>query len=430
MSSLKILTIVNKKIKRLAEIALSISVVPSYGLRCWCLTGFLIASSFAFAELNVSGNVSLEGRYFWQAAELASAAQSNLSLSAQPEWSFEPEQSQYSWRFSPFLRIDQRDNKRSHADIRELRWIFVEDDWEVTVGWHSVFWGVTETAHFVNVVNQIDAIENLDGEDYLGQPMVNLTLLNDWGNLDFFLLAGFQERVFTGRGGRPAATQRVSNSDAIYESSAEKNHIDWALRWSHSVDIWDIGLSHFKGTSREPRFDTGVVYGRSAISLGATGAPELVPIYDQLSQSGADIQATVGAWLFKLETIHGKGVRSFSAVASGVEYTFFDFAALDADLGILAEYLYDERQGSATNDDFSLGLRLGFNDINSSALLVAVVQDLENDSKFYFLEGSRRIGDAFKIDLEARGSLDVDPSDALSQIDTEDYIQIELAYYF
>ena len=41
-------------------------------------------------------------------------------------------------------------------------------------GVRRVFWGVAESNHLVDVINQTDAIENPDQEDKLGQPMLNL----------------------------------------------------------------------------------------------------------------------------------------------------------------------------------------------------------------------------------------------------------------
>ena len=48
------------------------------------------------------------------------------------------------------------------------------------------FWGVTETAHRVDILNQTDQVESFDGEDKLGQPMVNFSWSKDWGTLDLY----------------------------------------------------------------------------------------------------------------------------------------------------------------------------------------------------------------------------------------------------
>ena len=100
-----------------------------------------------------------------------------------------------------FVREDSMDDERSHADIRELSWLYYSDDWELRLGISKVFWGVAESQHLVDIINQTDAVENVDGEDKLGQPMINLTLIRDWGNVDLFVLPYLRERTFTGVNG-------------------------------------------------------------------------------------------------------------------------------------------------------------------------------------------------------------------------------------
>ena len=53
-----------------------------------------------------------------------------------------------------------------------------------------MFWGVTESQHLVDVVNQTDLVENPDGEEKLGQLMVNLTVARSWGTLNLFVAPG------------------------------------------------------------------------------------------------------------------------------------------------------------------------------------------------------------------------------------------------
>ncbi|MFA0280087.1 hypothetical protein AB4489_26825, partial [Vibrio sp. 10N.222.55.F8] len=102
------------------------------------------------------------------------------------------------------------------------------DDYELRAGVGKVFWGVTESAHLVDVVNQTDAIESVDGESKLGQSMVHFTSIKDWGTIDAMLLPYFRERTFAGEDGRLRTPVPVSD-DALYESSREEKHVDVAL---------------------------------------------------------------------------------------------------------------------------------------------------------------------------------------------------------
>ena len=292
-----------------------------------------------------------------------------------------------------------------------------------------MFWGVTETVHVVNIINQVDLAESPDEEDLLGQPMVILTLVRDWGSVDLFVLPYFRERIFPGSNGRPGSSPAISNSKAIYDSGAEQWHTDLAARWSNSVSNWDLGAYQFYGTSREPRVDPAFY------DIKGDGQVELIPIYDIINQTGVDIQGTFDAWLLKLEVIYRDGPQeNFFSGAAGFEYTFFDVGGAGADIGIVTEYLFDDRALLITtdndDDDISLGHRLGLNDINSTELLAAIVQDVDDHSRYFYLEASRRIGDALKLSIEARGVDNVAADNPLRIYEDENYLQLELAYYF
>jgi hypothetical protein len=383
----------------------------------------------ALEEIELSGNISGEYRYFFDSGTRPGLASSNVSVSTEPEFYYRIPDSRDSVTFTPFYRLDEHDDDRSHGDIRELNWHKVARDWELTLGIDRVFWGVTETAHVVNIINQIDLVESPDQEDLLGQPMINLTLIQDWGSLDMFVLPYFRERTFPGTEGRPGSQPAISNSKAIYDSSAEQWHTDLALRWANSAGNWDLGAYHFYGTSREPRVDPAI------FEIKGNGDVELIPIYDIINQTGVDIQGTFDAWLLKLEAIYRAGPEeNFFSGAAGFEYTFFDVAGSGVDIGIVSEYLFDDRALIVTTDnddnDISLGLRLGLNDINSTQLLAAAVQDVDDQSRYFFIEASRRIGNAFKLSIEARGVDNVADDNPLRLYEDENYLQLELGYYF
>ena len=107
---------------------------------------------------------------------------------------------------SPFFRYDNADSRRTHADLREAYFLLFGEigngEWELRVGIDQVFWGVTESQHLVDIVNQIDLVEHPNGETKLGQPMVNITYSSDWGIVEFFVLPYHRARTFPGSSGR------------------------------------------------------------------------------------------------------------------------------------------------------------------------------------------------------------------------------------
>ncbi|MEE9397416.1 MAG: hypothetical protein V3V31_10430 [Methylococcales bacterium] len=388
------------------------------------IVSFLLASQVFSGEL--SGSIGVELRLFPHAALLETQDHTvDASIILEPEYFHEWDNRRQNIKFAPFLRLDQWDSERSHFDIRELTWLKAADEWEIRVGIGKVFWGVTESVHLVDIINQTDLIENLDTEDKLGQPMINLAVIQDWGTLDLFVLPGFRERTFPGQHGRLRTSPRVETDQPVYESSLEEAHVDFAVRWSHVIEEFDIGLSHFYGTNREPR----LVFG-----LDGDEQPVLIPYYDIINQTALDVQATFDDWLWKLEAIHRTGQGDhFAGLAGGFEYTFVGILESAVDMGVVIEYLYDSRGNHATTpfeDDFTLALRVTFNDTQSTELLGGVVFDRDSSAKFFNLEASRRIGDNWKLELEARVFSAIPADDIQYGIRNDDYVQLSLARYF
>jgi hypothetical protein len=103
------------------------------------------------------------------------------------------------------------------------------------------------------------------------------------------------------------------------------------------------------------------------------------------------------------------------------------------DLGLIGEYAYDERGDDATTiyeDDVMLGFRLALNDPQSTELLAGVIQDMDSSARAVSVEASRRIGSNLKLSLQAWGFFDPPGDELLYNVRDDDFIQIELAYYF
>lgn len=389
----------------------------------------LLLCSTALSANEWSGNISLEYRQFSHEPLLSSQYKQYGSIAIQPEWFHQWDGGKQSLTVTVFSRWDEHDDERTHSDIRELSWLNVFDESELRVGLRKVFWGVTESQHLVDIINQTDLVENMDGEEKLGQPMINYALINDWGTVDFFILPYFRERTFPGLNGRLRSTFYVDTDNPVYESSDKEKHIDYAIRWVHSVGDWDIGLSYFDGTSRDPSF---------YVATDGNGNTVFRPVYNLLQQTGLDLQATIEAWLWKMEVVnrHIKG-ESYNAVTAGFEYTFNGVFESSSDVGLVTEYLYDDRDHAATTpfeDDVMLGLRWTKNDEQDTTLLVGVIADVEDESRLYSLEASRRLGESWKLNLEARLFSGLKNDNTSNQtiyaLRKADFIQLELSYYY
>ncbi|QMU62754.1 MAG: hypothetical protein GKR92_08490 [Gammaproteobacteria bacterium] len=372
-----------------------------------------------------SGYVSGQGRGFWQNPQFDDQRDGDLSFALEPEYYKDWNNGLRAVTFKPFARLDSTDPERSHVDIREAHYLHVLGDWEWRVGVAKVFWGVTESQHLVDIINQTDLVENLDTEDKLGQPMIETTWLQDWGVVQFYVLPGFRERTFPGRKGRLRTGLVVDTDEEEYESGAEEHHVDWALRLKTQLGPFDLGLSHFNGTSRSPELRT---------KLNSNGSVELIPYYGLIDQTGLDLQAILGNWTWKLESIlQTKKGRGFTAAVGGFEYTFYGVSESGADLGVLSEYHFDDRHRNAPvgfQDDMFLGARYVLNDAQDTQLLAGGFYDFDYSSKSVRVELQRRFSDSWKLESELQMFSDVASEDPLHTFHRDDYFQVDLAYYF
>ena len=388
--------------------------------------GFSAGAMADMSDIDISGSAGVETRYFLQDAAYPGQPRSQASVFLEPEMYTEWNDGIDSILFKPFARLDQEDEQRTHFDLRELMWMHAADNWETRVGVSKVFWGQTESIHLVDIINQTDMVENIDGEDKLGQPMINLNVFGDWGTLSGFVLPYFRERTFPGEDGRLRPPVEIRENSALYESDDEQNHVDFALRWQRSLGDWEIGLSYFDGTTREPEL------------LQATdenSTPFIQPYYAQIEQYGVDLLKVQGAWLLKFEGIYRAGQsEDFAAAVAGFERTSVGVFGTSYDLGVLMEYQYDEREDNffATGqNDLMLGLRWVWNDIDGTEILSGFIQDLdESDTYSAFVEASSRMTDNWRWKMDAYFVSSDQTDDTFYYMRRDDHVQVALEYYF
>ena len=394
------------------------------------LIALLVAAVPAAADgWRLSGSISGQANLYPSPPLYPGQVRNDASLAVEPELYREWNDGALSFTFVPFYRWDSAGGERTHGDIRELNVYARKGDWEGRVGIGKVFWGVTESNHLVDVVNQIDGVEDLDGEDKLGQPMLSLATSFDWGDVEYYLLPLFRERNWPGTPDRQRFALPVDNDLARIALVAGRHHVDHALRVSATIGELDLGLSAFLGTARMPRLIPPV---------NGSGEMVLAPFYEQSRRLGLDAQWIVEDWTWKLEVIRERrGGSWYSAAVGGFEYTFYDVAGSGWDLGTLLEYNYDsrgccgpERATTLLQDDLFAGLRLAFNDADSSEILAGLFHDLTLGSEMLRVEASTRIGEDLKLSIEAQGFARMDPRDLAYGLRDDDYLRLELGWYF
>jgi hypothetical protein len=406
----------------------------------------VLAATLARADIAIDGQVNYEATAFFNDSLNPEIDQNfNHSVSFESEVYTQWDDDNQSLTFKPFYRFDEMDDERTHGDIRELIWHKLADQYELKAGIGKVYWGVTESNHLVDIVNQTDGVESIDGEEKLGQPMVQLMLERDWGNLDLFVLPYHRERTLAGSDGRLSAG--FDYADAVYESDDEENNIDIAARYYSYIDEFEYAVSLFHGNSREP------VVGFDVISNQA------LPYYPIISQLGIELQYLNEGWAWKFEGIHRDGVsentilgplgslvgvasagpsltvaddKSYFATTAGFEYTQVGIWESRIDLGWVVEHMYDSRQEkssqAAFEHDVLLATRWAANNSADSTLLVGAVVDYEYQDFSLSIEGTTRLMEGLSLEIEAR--IFAPAKDApLYLFRDEDFVRLTLSYY-
>ena len=363
-----------------------------------------------------------EYRYFVEEGAFEGQKDHFPSLAFAPEYAMSWNKGYDVLNFKGFLRLDI-DDERTHWDIRELYYQKSKNKWELSLGLKKTYWGVTESNHLVDIINQTDAVESFDGEKKLGQPMAQFSVsTRTIGTFDFFYLPFHRKRTFPGTKSRLRFPIVIDQNDLGYESSAQEWHQDFAIHWKHYMGIVDIGLSYFYGTGREPLF-----------TFDITG--NINAFYPIINQTGLELQVTNDAFLWKWESIYRTSdAQDFFAFTGGFEYTFGNIKSSGIDLGILVEYLYDDRSELALTglqNDLFFGSRIAFNDVQSTEILIGGIADLEKSSKIFSLEASRRLGESWKLEIEGRFFSNIEQREfILSNFQNDGFLRLALYKYF
>lgn len=416
------------------------------------------------ADVKFTGFVEGELRLYPSDGLLREQKQVMPSAAFEPQLSWRSDDRSHGVKVKAFGRYSDPDGHRDHVDLREAYYSFAGQGWQIQAGVNKVFWGVTESQHLVDIINQTDNLESVNGEEKLGQPMLAFGLEQSWGNLDLYILPYFRERKFPNgperfRLAMPGDVGYFNQKDVFYESDREEKHVDFAARWGAYYDNLDVGISAFSGTSRDPL--------PVLSSVSVAFVPTFSVWYEQMHQIGIELQYIYEGWAFKYESAsRWQESGNYHAVTAGFEYTISGIAGSDVDLGLLSEYLWNNRDDiyikkqslkvmgltEATADpiivgllnttplpakflspfenDIFFGARVALNDINSTDFLAGVIVDLDTQTTTASFEGSTRIGNSVRISLNIYLFEHVSENSAFTAFRRDDQIEAKVAWYF
>jgi len=358
--------------------------------------------------------------------------QNFFSVALIPDFSMEWADGKHQLVGTFFYRLNIGDSERSHGDIRELYYHTYIKKWEFSLGLKKVFWGTTESNHLVDIINQSDLVEQIDGEAKLGQPMMQLTWLTKLGNFDFFLLPFHRKRTIAGQGGRFRFPILIDDSLARYEADWNEFGLGGGFRYSTYFGVFDVGLSYVHTTNRE-----------FLIQFSNSGL--ITSLYEKIHQIGIDLQATTGSMLWKAESIYRfADSDNFLATTLGVEYTFANINNKGLDLGVILEYLYDNREpliidfsagaisgstGTNFQNDLFMGGRLAFNDTQDASLLVGSIIDLGTGSTIFSANFQRRFFQNIRAEIDLFVLNNVKPKELFYSFRNDSFMKFSMSYF-
>lgn len=406
-------------------------------LRGAIVTLLFIVVGVEAQDIDFSGDLSFQGQWFPEPPVFPGQRSTTLSVVVEPTLYVVSEKGT-SFTLTPFYRYDNVHTQRTHADVREAYLLMYgdwgESEWELRLGVASVFWGVAELNHLVDVVNQLDLLEHPRDQPKLGQPMGHLTISGEWGIAEAIVLPYHRKRTFPGVEGRMRSELLIADN-ALYESSDEEQHIDFAARYSHYMGPLQFGFSAFVGTSREP----SLLFRGHSVPESPHQAP-LIPYYEQMQQFGIDTQITTENWLYKIEAIYRSDVRNllgqeeaYRASILGLERSIYNFFGSSRDLTLILEWHHDGRGHRAPtvwdNDLFVAGF-LAFNNVQGTELTAGLLVDLNHDYGSVNFDLKTRLPGNWSMRIESTIIVSADPQDLTYDGRRDSFIGFDFTYNF
>jgi hypothetical protein len=260
--------------------------------------------------------------------------------------------------------------------------------------------------------------------------MVNINLLGgDKGTLSLFGLFGFREQDFPETIDRLRGPVPVAEALVTYDEEGLDKHVGFAARYFNTIKLGDasadFAVSYFNGISRTPLL----------IMVPGPGGMVPAPFYDRIDRVGVELLVADGDMQYKFEGLYANQFGGdVLAMVAGFEYTINEAFGSAIDLGLLGEFLYDDRGAGqppvfGDNDVFG-GVRVTFNNDLNTNLLAGMTYDYETDEIFGSIELSSRITEDLSVAMEARIFHGIPAMSPFNPLNRDDFVNVKLTKYF
>ncbi len=406
------------------------------------------AQSVAQEGVTFNGEVELSGRYYPQAGFLPGQTSQGLapivggSLGARKRF----DSGSAVFEFSGLYNAETGEG---YADIPRGYYQYFGDGYDFLVGSNIVYWGVSESHHVVDSVNQRYTIDQTVDYISLGQPMLNFNLsLGLNSTLSVYGLVYFRDRDQPNAETRFRSPILMSNNDAVYEEGNGRN-LDFAARFRTSQNIlWggvDFALSYFDGTNRAPSSMPNACLTAGGRFIGETACGNLiignpqsvffVPYYSKLRRYGVEFVYSNGDLQLTFEGALSNAIgETYYSAIGGAQYSFGGIGPNGDTLVVVGEYLYDDRSiiqpANIYDDDVFLGFAYSGNDVAGTNVRGGVYYDVKKDAQIYTVSYSRRINDAIRLEVAGFSVNAAGTNDPLTVAQDDGFVEVSLSYFF
>lgn len=247
--------------------------------------------------------------------------------------------------YAALIQADLDHFDASLVDVGEFLLRLTAGPIEGLIGIGRVAWGVSETRSPIDVMVPRAVFQDMSNGPRLGQPMVEVSVLGDWGNLDAVLFPFPRPPHF---GGRLAET---------WGGLSVASGLEWGdqpvggLRLTRTLGPTDIALSYVRGGDRRLWIiDQGL--GDAALDIVS------------LEQFGFEVQHAVGSVVLSAEgSLEGPNGDVEARVVGGLNWFPTPYLTLTLEHGVTST---DPAEASPLLDDLMLGAQIITEDLRLS----------------------------------------------------------------
>jgi len=419
------------------------------------LTAVICLSAACTAHAEWTGRLALMYEYFPDVGIDARPLVRDLTLAFDPEYYGEWDGGDVSVVFHPHIRLTDPQSDEMHLDFREAYWMRRGEAWDLRIGFIQESWGVVESKRVGDPINQKEQVQPVPlGREKLGQPAFHFTWYPKRGKLDLYYLPVHRRLRYPTKDTRPTVGLDIKNNWQDYEADWEEWAPSFAARYSRNFGNIDLALWTYAGTGRQPlpvpalpvpglgelRLPGLTALGGGgnipveALDLADRFGFKVIPFYQQVWESGVELQYTGQKHIWKYEAKYRWGTEESSfATSAGWEWTKYGLFGSKADVRVLAEYHFEHREkGSFAffNNDLFAAARLAFNDAKDTNILLGSYYDVEIGTTMAVFTFQRSIRSDLVFKLNGRYLIELPKETPVRFSENVTGIGAELAYYF